>query len=86
MGQKGSKRREGDISRSSGDVDRLKLLLDLVELERSLRQHPAGEASQADHAWDPNDCSPNISLTGNDCIVSNMFKRRLLQQCGHDMN
>ena len=86
MGQIGSKRREYDISRNSGGVERLKFLVDLVELEQSLRQHPAGEASQADHAWDPNGCSPNIRLTGDDCIVSNMFKRRLLQHCEHDMN
>ena len=83
MGQIGSKRREGDISRNSGYVDRLKSLLYQIELEQSLRQHLAGEASQADHAWDPNGCSSSIKLTGGDCIVSNMFKRRLLQHCEH---
>ncbi|KAI0239069.1 SPRY domain-containing SOCS box protein 2 [Lamellibrachia satsuma] len=75
MGQKGSKRRKGDISRNSGGVDRLKSPLDLVELEQSLRQHPAGKANQADHAWDPNGCSPNIRLTGDDCIAKKLESR-----------
>ncbi|KAI0243224.1 SPRY domain-containing SOCS box protein 2 [Lamellibrachia satsuma] len=56
MGQEAS-------SLGGSDVDQLRMLMNLAQLEQGLRQHPAGETSQADHAWDSDDCSPNFTLT-----------------------
>ena len=60
------------------DVDQLRMMMNLAQLEQGLRQRPAGEESQTDHAWDPKDCSPNINLTQNDCVVSLSFKLWLI--------
>ncbi|KAI0232664.1 SPRY domain-containing SOCS box protein 2 [Lamellibrachia satsuma] len=59
-----------DESRLAGaDPDHLELLLNLMKLERVLRDNPAGEGSQIDHAWDADDCSPNLALRQNGLVA-----------------
>lgn len=64
-------------SLGGSDVDQLRMLMNLAQLEQGLRQHPAGETSQADHAWDSDDCSPNLTLTQDGRFVSGRFQRIL---------
>ncbi|KAI0232663.1 SPRY domain-containing SOCS box protein 2 [Lamellibrachia satsuma] len=54
---------------AAADPDRLELLLNLMKLERVLRDNPAGEGSQIDHAWDADDCSPNLALRQNGLVA-----------------
>ena len=71
-----------DESRLAGaDPDRLELLLNLMKLERVLRDNPAGEGSQIDHAWDADDCSPNLALRQNGLVVS--FKKTSSNHLAH---
>ena len=61
---------ESKLAAGGGDTDQLELLLNLIKLERMLRDNPAGEGSQIDHAWDADDCSPSLSIRQNGLLVS----------------